>query len=146
MWTGMPLRTSCHLISPAGKDLDTCSNCARKQRHGETLKMYLIKKAAWQIKRPAWLFLNILPVWIIPYAGSCYDLLNWRFLMDDLTWKILGELCIRIAWKVEATPIPIMPSRECRWSAFIVWLSSSEVFSNDEFSIMTKHLKKQTST
>ena len=63
--------------------------------------------------------------------------------MDDLTWKILGELCIRIAWKVEATPIPIMPSRECRWSAFIVLLSSSEVFSNDEFSIMTKHLKNK---
>ena len=63
--------------------------------------------------------------------------------MNALTWKILGELCIRIAWKVEATPIPIMPSRECRWSAFIVLLSSSEVFSNDEFSIMTKHLKNK---
>ena len=63
--------------------------------------------------------------------------------MDALTWKIWGELCIRIAWKVEATPIPIMPSRECRWSAFIVLLSSSEVFSNDEFSIMTKHLKNK---
>ena len=59
------------------------------------------------------------------------------------TWKILGELCMRMAWNVEATPIPIMPSKECRWSAFIVVLSSSEVFSNDEFSIMTKHLQTQ---
>lgn len=60
----------------------------------------------------------------------------------NFTWKILGELCMRMAWNVDATPIPIMPSSECRWSAFIVVLSSSDVASNDELSIIEKHLKK----
>ena len=49
---------------------------------------------------------------------------------------------MRMAWNVDATPIPIMPSSECRWSAFIVVLSSSDVASNDELSIIEKHLKK----
>ena len=45
-----------------------------------------------------------------------------------------------IAWKVEATPIPIMPSWLVLLSTFTVVLSSSDVCSNEEFSIITKHL------
>ena len=55
VWTGMSLRASLRLISPAEKDLITCSNCLRKQRHGITLKMYLSKKASLTNKK-AWGF------------------------------------------------------------------------------------------
>ena len=49
-----------------------------------------------------------------------------------------------IVWKVDATPMPMIPSWLCRWSDRNNELSSSDTFSKEELSIIVKHLGKNT--
>ena len=85
VWTGMSI------ISPPEKDLITCSNCLGKQDMGLLWRCIWVKKPAWQIKRPAWLSLSCIPVWIIPYpAAMIYwiTLLNECPHLEDLGWTL----------------------------------------------------------
>ena len=56
------LRAGCWLISLAEKELTTSSNCSGKQRHDVILRFCCIKKWAWLIEKPFWLFLGYIPV------------------------------------------------------------------------------------
>ena len=86
----MSLRAICQLISTAEEALTTSSNGSGKQRHGQVWRCSWLKKLAWLIKKPVWLFLTSL---------SCFPCKCRLYL--PLVAMAVGQILLKFGSKQE---------------------------------------------